>query len=102
MKSNETTLAAASWATECGRGCNVRANYQSTTVHLPPALATGNLDIIPNAHAREAIMGRDGEATGLLFVDKKTGREERVLPGRVVRSENTALGVLKLGVCNLV
>ena len=39
---------------------------------------TGNLDIIPNAHAREVIMGRDGRATGLLFIDKKTGREERV------------------------
>jgi len=30
------------WATPCGRGCSVRANYQSTTVHLPPALATGD------------------------------------------------------------
>ncbi len=33
------------WATPCGRGCSIRANYQSTTVHLPPALASGNLDI---------------------------------------------------------
>jgi len=31
------------WATPCGRGCAIRANYQSTTVHLPPAMATGNL-----------------------------------------------------------
>ena len=37
--------AACFWATPCGRGCAIRANYQSTTVHLPPALATGNLDI---------------------------------------------------------
>ena len=29
------------WATPCGRGCSIKANYQSTTVHLPPALATG-------------------------------------------------------------
>ena len=41
------------WATPCGRGCYVGANYQSTTVHLPPALETGNLDIISNAHCRE-------------------------------------------------
>src|SRR6185312_10638830 len=34
------------WATPCGRGCAVAANYQSTTVHLPPALETGNLDVI--------------------------------------------------------
>ena len=43
-------------------GASVGANYQSTTVHLPPALATGNLDIIPNAHCREVIarQGRQG------------------------------------------
>src|SRR4051812_757126 len=66
------------WATPCGRGCNVGANYQSTTVHLPPALATGNLDIIPNAHAREVMVGKDGKATGVLFIDKTTGKEARV------------------------
>ena len=30
------------WATPCGRGCSIRANYQSQTVHLPPALASGS------------------------------------------------------------
>ncbi|MBL6766369.1 MAG: GMC family oxidoreductase [Verrucomicrobiae bacterium] len=76
--------AACFWATDCGRGCNIRANYQSTTVHLPPALATGNLDIIPDAHAREILMGRDDKATGVLFIDKTTGREERVKAKAVV------------------
>ena len=45
-----SSRAACFWATPCGRGCSIRANYQSTTVHLPPALATGNLDIITDAH----------------------------------------------------
>ncbi|MDB6120179.1 MAG: oxidoreductase family protein [Verrucomicrobiaceae bacterium] len=66
------------WATDCHRGCAIRANYQSTTVHLPPALATGNLDIVPNAHAREVILGKDGKAKGVLYIDKTTGDEERV------------------------
>ncbi len=66
------------WATPCGRGCSTKANYQSTTVHLPPALATGNLDIIPNAHAREVMLGKDGKATGILFIDKTTGKEAQV------------------------
>jgi len=70
--------AACFWATPCGRGCSIRANYQSTTVHLPPALATGNLDIIANAHAREVLLNRSGKAIGVLYIDKKTGREERV------------------------
>jgi choline dehydrogenase-like flavoprotein len=72
------------WATSCGRGCNVGANYQSTTVHLPPALATGNLDIVPMAHAREVIVSKDGKARGIVFVDKTTGKEQRVTGKAVV------------------
>jgi choline dehydrogenase-like flavoprotein len=70
--------AACFWATTCGRGCSIRANYQSTTVHLPPALATGNLDIIPNAHARQITVSDKGKATGVLYIDKTTGKEQRV------------------------
>ena len=36
--------AACFYATPCGRGCAIRANFQSTTVLIPPALDTGNLD----------------------------------------------------------
>jgi choline dehydrogenase-like flavoprotein len=72
------------WATPCGRGCQVGANYQSTTVHLPPAMATGNLDLISDAHVREVIVGNDGKARGVLFIDKKTGRESRVKAKAVV------------------
>jgi choline dehydrogenase-like flavoprotein len=75
--------AACFWATPCERGCSIRANYQSTTVHLPPALATGNLDILPNAMARTVTQNEDGKATGVLYLDKSTGQEHRV-KGRVV------------------
>ncbi len=72
------------WATDCGRGCSISANYQSTTVHLPPALATGNLDIVPNAHAREVLINTEGKATGILYIDKTTGKEERIKAKAVV------------------
>jgi choline dehydrogenase-like flavoprotein len=71
------------WATPCGRGCAVAANYQSTTVHLPPALATGNLDIITDAMVYEVTMGKNGRASGVRFVDTTTGRHEHVT-GRAV------------------
>lgn len=71
------------WATPCGRGCSIKANYQSTTVHLPPALATGNLDIVPNAMAREITTDANGRATGVIYIDKATGQEATV-KGRVV------------------
>jgi len=74
MKSRAACL----WATPCGRGCSIRANYQSTTVHIPPALATGNLDILPDAMAREVTLRPDGTANGVVYIDKKTGAERSV------------------------
>ncbi len=71
------------WATDCHRGCAIRANYDSQTVHLRPALATGNLDILPNAMAREITLNKEGKATGITFIDKTTGREGHA-KGRVV------------------
>jgi len=75
--------AACFWATDCGRGCSIRANYQSTTVHLPPALATGNLHIVTDAMVSEVLMGRDGLAKGVKYIDRISGRE-RVAAARVV------------------
>lgn len=75
--------AACFWATDCGRGCSIKANYQSTTVHLPPALATGNLDVLCNAHAREVTLGTDGKANGVIYIDKVSG-QERAVKGRAV------------------
>jgi choline dehydrogenase-like flavoprotein len=71
------------WATSCGRGCATKANYQSTTVHLPPALASGNLDILPNAMAREVTTDGQGRATGVIYIDTTTGAES-VVKGRVI------------------
>ena len=74
------------YATECGRGCSIRANFQSTTVLLPPAVETGNLDIITEAMVREVTVGKDGKATGVLYIDKRTGKEERATARVVVLS----------------
>jgi choline dehydrogenase-like flavoprotein len=67
--------AACIWATDCGRGCSIRANYQSTTVHLPPALATGNLDIVTDAMVSQVVLGRNGLAKGVKYFDKGSGAE---------------------------
>ena len=70
--------AACFWATPCGRGCSIGANYQSTTVHLPPALDTGKLDIVCDAMVHEVEMGPDGKARGVRFIDKTKGEQHRV------------------------
>ncbi|HWL16227.1 MAG TPA: GMC family oxidoreductase [Opitutus sp.] len=75
--------AACFWATPCGRGCSIRANHQSTTVQIPPALATGNLDILTDAMAREITHDDTGKATGVTYIDRTTGRDRHVR-GRIV------------------
>jgi choline dehydrogenase-like flavoprotein len=76
--------AACFWATPCGRGCSIRATYQSTTVHLPPALATGKLDIIVNAMVREVTLGKGGLANGVSYIDKRTGQANHATARAVV------------------
>jgi choline dehydrogenase-like flavoprotein len=76
--------AACFWATPCSRGCSIRATYQSPAVHLPPALATGDLDILCNAHVLEVSLGQNGQASGVRFVDKTSGKHEAVKARAVV------------------
>jgi choline dehydrogenase-like flavoprotein len=83
------------FATPCGRGCSVRANYQSTTVHLPPALDTGNLDIVTDAMVRVVNTRKDGKAEGVTFIDRKTGTEHR-LKARIVVLAASALESVRI------
>lgn len=71
------------YATPCGWGCSIRANFQSTTVLIPPAVWTGNLDVMTDAMVREVTTNADGKATGVHYIDKETG-EDRHAKGRVV------------------
>ena len=50
------------FATPCGRGCAIGANFQSTTVLLPPAMATGNLTITTNTLVYQVDLDKAGKA----------------------------------------
>src|SRR5690606_30604666 len=63
---------------QCGRGCGVHANFSSTNVLLPPAHATGRLTLITHAMAREVTVNERGLATGVTYIDKRTGEEKHV------------------------
>ncbi len=65
------------YATDCGRGCSIRANFQSTTVLIPPAIETGCMDLITDAMVREVTTDKSGRATGVIYIDKASGRESR-------------------------
>jgi len=83
LAENMSMRAACFFATDCHRGCSIGAAYDSTTVHLRPALKSGNLDIVPHAMAREVTVDKAGKASGVTYIDKLSGVEHHV-SGRVV------------------
>src|ERR1700756_3530974 len=64
---------------QCGRGCQLASNFSSSQVMIPPAEKTGRFTLITGAMAREILVGKDGKASGVSYVDKKTRGEQRVL-----------------------
>jgi choline dehydrogenase-like flavoprotein len=68
---------------QCNRGCSVNANFTSPNVLLFPAMKTGKLTIVTDAMAREVTTNERGLATGVSYIDKKTGLDMHV-NGRVV------------------
>ncbi|MBV8070189.1 MAG: GMC family oxidoreductase [Acidobacteriaceae bacterium] len=71
------------YCAQCGRSCGVNANFNSPGVHLFPAQKTGNLEIRTSAMVREVLVGPDGLASGVSYVDKKTRNDVQVR-GRIV------------------
>ena len=72
------------FATPCGRGCAIGANFQSTTVLLPPAMATKNLTIVTNALVYQVDLDAAGKAKGVSYVDRITGAHHSVTAKAVV------------------
>lgn len=63
---------------QCNRGCMVNANFTSPNVLIFPAMKTGKLTILTNAMAREVTTNDAGLATGVSYVDKRSGEDRHV------------------------
>ena len=70
--------AACHYCGQCTRGCKTASNFSSSQVLIPPALATGRLTLITNAMAREIVVGKDGKAEAVSYIDRITRAEQRV------------------------
>ena len=70
--------AACHYCGQCGRSCATASNFSSPTVLLPPAKATGNLEIRTDAMCREVLTNTEGLATGVSYVDRLTRKEIQV------------------------
>jgi choline dehydrogenase-like flavoprotein len=63
---------------QCGRGCTTASNFSSSQVLIPPAMATGKLTLITGAMAREILVGKDGKAEAVSYIDKATRIEKKI------------------------
>jgi choline dehydrogenase-like flavoprotein len=66
------------YATPCDRGCAIGANFQSTTVLLPVARRTGRLQTRTDAMVHRVDLDTRGQASGVTYIDRKTGAEHQV------------------------
>ena len=60
---------------QCGRGCGTNSNFSSTNALVLPAVNTAKLKLVTNAMVREVTTDRNGLASGVVYIDKTTGRE---------------------------
>ncbi|MGI8597952.1 MAG: GMC oxidoreductase [Chitinophagaceae bacterium] len=72
------------YCNQCNRGCQVYADFSSSSVLVNPALKTGKVDMFTNALVREVLTDREGLATGVSYVSKDNLQEYRVKGKTVV------------------
>jgi choline dehydrogenase-like flavoprotein len=70
--------AACHYCGQCGRGCLSASNFSSSQVMLPVAQKTGRFTLIANAMVREIVLGKDGKAEAVSFIDKPTRSEKKI------------------------
>ena len=63
---------------ECRRGCSSKSMFTSPDTLIAPAQKTGKLTLLTNAMVREVTTGPDGLATGVSYIDKRSGADEHV------------------------
>ena len=83
ITANLNGRAACHYCGQCGRGCITASNYSASQVDVFPAIDTGNVKLFTDAMVREVLTDTSGKASGVIYIDKNTRREKRVM-GRVV------------------
>ena len=74
---------------QCGRSCKVYGDFSASSCLVIPAIKTGNLKVITNAMVRQILTGKEGQATGVSYVDKSDGQEYQLNAKIVVLGAST-------------
>lgn len=68
---------------QCNRGCQVHADFSSSTCLVKPAMKSGQVDLFTHCMVRKVTSDDSGLATGVSYVDKRDMKEYK-LKGRIV------------------
>jgi len=77
------------WCGHCGRGCVTGSYFSTPSSTLPAAVKTGKLTLQTGAIAHQVLMGPDGKARGISFIDAETGQSQEVLSRIVMLNAST-------------
>jgi len=66
------------YCAQCGRGCVSASNFSSSQVMIPSAQKTGRFTLITHAMVREIILGKDGKAQAVSYIDKNGRTENKI------------------------
>ena len=83
LTKNHNGRMACHYCGQCNRGCRTNSNFTATNVLIAPALQTGRLTLRTNSMVREVTLNERGLASGVTYIDTKTGAENHA-NGRVI------------------
>lgn len=73
----------------CVNGCDVGAMFSTISTTLPPALKTGNLDVLTDSVVAQVRMNRENQASGVTYIERFTGKSVDVDAKYVVLAAST-------------
>lgn len=73
----------------CTFGCDVGAFFSTPYFFLPESRKSGNLDLRTNALVREVLLGENGQARGVAYIDRTTRQEVEVHAKAVIVAAST-------------
>ncbi|MCB0659847.1 MAG: GMC family oxidoreductase [Saprospiraceae bacterium] len=63
---------------QCNRACTIHGDFSSSTCLIQPAQKTGNAEVITQAMVREVTIDENGNANGVIYINKTTMTENRI------------------------
>lgn len=63
---------------QCSRSCKTYGDFSASSCLVIPAMKTGNLEVITNAMVREILTDKNGQATGVSYINREDMQEYQV------------------------